>query len=280
MPSLKISTWKRPTRTTVSMKAMSFDALPTIGAREIPVATAAQMAEVDRLSSTDFGVSLEALMENACRLVSAATIAFFDGVARKDVVAVAGAGNNGGDALGTLPHLRDAGARVEAFVSAPRDAMRPLAARQRENLERIGVAVSETASIDDRTFVHRFKPADVLIDGLLGYSATGAPRGEVKRMILLTLAGGRPGQIVSVDLPSGLDPDTGRRLVDITGTAVRAAVTVTLGLPKTGLVTEEARAFTGELVVADIGIPPGAFARVGIDTAGLFARGGLLRVAF
>lgn len=81
--------------------------------------------------------------------------------------------------------------------------------------------------------------------------------------------------ILAVDIPSGLDPDTGAS----PGVVIRAAATATLALPKTGLVARAARDAVGELLVADIGIPHLAFARVGVDTRRLFDGGDLLRVA-
>ena len=98
-------------------------------------------------------------------------------------------------------------------------------------------------------------------------------------MITVVVAGGY-GRVVAVDIPSGIDPDTGARLGDMKATPVQAALTVTLGLPKPGLLADAARPHVGELVVADIGIPTEAFARLGIEMRGLFARGSLVRVLF
>jgi len=282
MPSLKISTWKRPTRTTVSMKAMSTGALPQVAARDLPAATAAQMAEVDRIASSELGVSLEALVENACRQIAAATAHSLDGAKARRIVAVCGTGNNGGDALGALRHLRAVGAEVEALIAAPPGALGVLARRQHAELVRLGVPVRDTTLMTDHDFIQRIKNVDVVIDGLLGYSTHGVPRGEVARMILITSAARGDGlrPIVAVDLPSGIDPDTGEKLSAIPAGAIPATLTVTLGLPKRGLLRELSRRWVGDLILADIGIPPEAFARVGIDTRGLFARGDLLRVAF
>jgi NAD(P)H-hydrate epimerase len=264
------------------MKAMSTGALPQVAARDLPAATAEQMAEVDRIASSELGVTLETLMENACRQIAAATALSLDGAKGKRIVAVCGTGNNGGDALGALRHLRAEGADVEAFVAAPRGALSVLARRQHDALVRLGVPVRDTTMITDYDFIQRNKNVDAVIDGLLGYSTRGAPRGEIARLILITSAargnGLRP--IVAVDLPSGIDPDTGEKLSAVPAGAIPATLTVTLGLPKRGLLREPARRWIGELVVADIGIPPEAFVRVGIDARGLFARGDLLRVAF
>ena len=109
---------------------MSLASLPAIAARDVPVATAAQMAEVDRVASEQFDVPLDALMESAARQIAAATRAMLGGVAGRRIAAVTGSGNNGGDALGALRHLRAWGADVAAYVAASRERMRPLARQQ------------------------------------------------------------------------------------------------------------------------------------------------------
>jgi NAD(P)H-hydrate epimerase len=238
------------------------------------------MAEADRIASDGLGIPLDTLMENASRQVAAATRAFFDDLSGKDVVALAGKGNNGGDALGALPYLRDAGALIEAFTVSDRDDMSVLAGIRHDALTRSGVSVRPSSGIEDRTIVRRLERADVVIDGLLGYGAMRAPRGEVARLVLLATAAGAPKKTVAVDLPSGLHPDTGIRALDTEGGVLHAALTVTLALPKPGLLAKPARPYIGELLVADIGIPDEAFARLAIKTRGLFAKGTLLRVAF
>ena len=219
------------------------------------------MADVDRIASEELGIPLEVLMENASHQIAVAARLFLGGVAGKMIVALAGSGNNGGDALGALRHLSGWGASVSAVLSGPAERLRPLARRQRDILATLGVRVG-AAALD----------ADLLIDGLLGYSVAGPPRDAVAELI--RAANGSHLPILAVDLPSGLQPDTGEPL----GITVRAALTVTLALPKSGLVTTRSRALVGELLLADIGIPPQAFDRVGIETRGLFESGDLVRI--
>ncbi|HZP94717.1 MAG TPA: NAD(P)H-hydrate epimerase [Candidatus Limnocylindria bacterium] len=254
---------------------VSLTTLPTV--RDAPAASAAQMAEADRIASTELGIPLEALMENAARQVAVATRLFLGGVAGKDIVAIAGTGNNGGDALGALRHLHGWGARVEAYVAAPRERLRPLAALQYDILAALGIALHETTSSVLPVLVERFTSADALLDGLLGYSAKGAPRGEIARLIQATASGG-PGRIVAVDVPSGVDPDTGETMSGGPLGTVPAALTVTLALPKAGLLRQPARRWAGELLLADIGIPAKAFEPLGIAAQGVFASGDLVRI--
>jgi len=238
---------------------VSFDSLPTL--RNAPSATAAQMADVDRIASAELGIPLELLMENASHQIATTARLFLGGVPGKRIVALVGSGNNGGDALGALRHLLGWGARVSAVLSGPAERLRPLARRQHDILAKGGVPL-DAAAVD----------ADLLIDGLLGYSVAGPPRSAVSEAI--RAANGSRLPILAVDLPSGMHPDTGEPL----GVTIRAALTVTLALPKRGLMTTPSRALVGELLLADIGIPPQAFDRVGIETRGLFDGGDLVRI--
>jgi NAD(P)H-hydrate epimerase len=111
---------------------------------------------------------------------------------------------------------------------------------------------------------------DLVLDGLLGYSSRGAPRGTVADLI--GIANTSSVRILAVDIPSGLDPDTGAT----PGAVIAPAATVTLALPKSGLLAPGAN--VGELILADIGIPHAAFARVGVETRGLFNEGDLVRI--
>jgi hydroxyethylthiazole kinase-like uncharacterized protein yjeF len=237
-----------------------FDELPSV--RAVPSVTAAQMAEADRVASQELGIPLELLMENASHQIARAARLLLGVVAGKRIVAFVGSGNNGGDALGALRHLGGWGAEVRAVLSGPAERLRPLARRQFDILAALGVSGDATP----------VEAADLLIDGLLGYSVSGPPRDAVADLIRAANASRLP--ILAVDLPSGLHPDTGEPL----GVTIRAALTVTLALPKRGLIETRSHALVGELLLADIGIPPQAFDRLAIETRGLFERGDLVRI--
>jgi NAD(P)H-hydrate epimerase len=232
----------------------------------MPAVTAAQMAEVDRAAVEELGISIEMLMENAARQVALACRTILGGVDGRRVVCLVGTGNNGGDALAAARRLRGWGADVRCVATAGRDGLHgDLNKRQHDILGRIGIQVSgpDAARLDE---------ADLLVDGLLGYSVRGAPRGDVE--LLIREADRSRIPIVAIDLPSGLDPDTG----DPLGIAIRAALTVTLALPKRGLLRTASRNLVGELLLADIGIPPSAYDRFGIDARRAFVDGDLVRV--
>lgn len=232
-------------------------------ARGVPAVTAAQMAEVDG-AAVEMGISTEMLMENAGRQVALGCRALLGGVAGKRIVCLAGSGHNGGDAFAAARRLHVWGAEVACVATAARERLSDLDRRQRGVAERIGIPVVPVDAA-------RLERADLLVDGLLGYSVRGAPRGDTE--LLIREADRSRVPILAVDLPSGLDPDRGVPL----GVAIRATATVTLGLPKTGLLRPEARSLVGELLLADIGVPPSLYDRFGIDARPCFAEGDLVR---
>lgn len=250
--------------------AVTFDDLPAL--RAVPSVTAAQMATVDRVTIEELLIPVEVLMENAGRQVAAAARALLGGrVAGKRVIALVGAGNNGGDAAVALRHLVNWGARVCAEVAAPQDRVRDTTRLQ---TTRLLLATTWEAAIVHEAWQKGVRDfdADLIVDGLLGYSARGAPRETIAKLIDVANASNVP--ILAVDLPSGIEPDTGAA----PGVAIHAAATVTLALPKLGLLDPRAHECVGELVLADIGIPHAACARVGVDTWRLFEQGDLVRV--
>lgn len=232
-----------------------------------PAVTAQQMAEIDRIAVEEYRVDLEMLMENASRGIALGARAFLEGrVSGRRIVALAGPGNNGGDAIGAARHLVNWGALVTCVLAQPAGRLRPVPRRQLDALLAAGGEVSE--AIDARTLAL----ADLVLDGLLGYSVSGEPRGEIASLI--ATANGSRSPILAIDLPSGLHPDTGLPL----GRCVTAAITVTLALPKVGLLRDASRPFVGMLLLLDIAVPPRAYARFGIDASSVFAPGELVRV--
>jgi NAD(P)H-hydrate epimerase len=106
------------------------------------------------------------------------------------------------------------------------------------------------AAEDESALQAGLAQADLILDGLLGTGSNGKPAGVMVKIIEAMVRCGKP--VVAIDLPSGLDPDTGVAA----GACVPAVLTLTLGLPKIGLVASQARRYVGELKVLDIGFPP------------------------
>jgi len=251
---------------------MTLENLPVV--RDVPSVTAAQMAEVDRRTIHNFAIGVDLLMENAAHQIARAARHVLGGrVAGKWVFGLVGAGNNGADTVGALRHLENWGATSQAIVARSREErLREPLESQLTRLIRVTAFPDVVIWDDGGPEPREFGRSLLILDGLLGYGARGAPRRTEAQEIVAANESGAP--ILAVDIPSGVDPDTGAT----SGVAIRATATVTLGLPKAGLMAPAAREFVGELLLADIGIPVRAFHAIGVNTSELFVDGDLVRV--
>src|SRR5712692_1302376 len=220
----------------------------------VPAVSAAQMREVDRMVVEDFGISLLQMMENAGRALAELTRRHLSGVRRRRVVVLAGRGGNGGGGMAAARRLAIWGAEVRVVLAHPDNALAEAPAHQLASLRAMGVPVHSPA--EAVSLVHE---ADVVLDALLGYSLEGPPRQPDAGLIRTANSHAVP--ILSLDLPSGLDPDRGAPQ----DPTIRATRTVTLALPKAGLLRPEAASCVGELWLADISVPPQAYARFDVD---------------
>lgn len=211
--------------------------------------TPSQMREIDRRTIEDLGISSLVLMESA-------GLALLDEIEsrtqdpRLRVTIVCGPGNNGGDGMVAARHLADRGHEVVTFLAAPRSSFSGDAKVQLRTLTRLemDVSVLSSPSSFERAF-RRAGESDVLVDSLFGTGLGRTVEGSWAQCV--SIINSCPGLVISADVPSGLDARTGHPL----GDCVTADVTVTFGLPKTGLVIFPGAQFAGEVVVADIGIP-------------------------
>jgi NAD(P)H-hydrate epimerase len=237
---------------------------------EVPYVTAAQMVEVDRAMMEDYRIDLVQMMENAGRnLAHLARERFLGGDPRgRRVVVLAGTGGNGGGALVCARRLHNYGAQMQVFITRPQAAFALVSGEQLEILRRMGVPIAETAAVASTG------QTDLVIDGIIGYSLQGAPRGEAARLISWANGSGAP--ILALDAPSGVDTTTGT----VFDPAIRAMATMTLALPKAGLRAPGVEALVGELYLADIGVPPELYARpsLGLRVGHLFAASDILRL--
>lgn len=231
----------------------------------VPAVTVEQMREVDRLMTEEYGILLIQMMENAGRNLATLVSTIARGGPGKSVLVLAGRGNNGGGGLVAARHLSNMGNRVLAVLAAKVDQLPEVPRHQASILLKMGLGLLEAEACDRERLEELLGSTDVIVDALIGYSLSGAPRGLAAVLIEIANASGRP--IVSLDVPSGLDAGSGR-LYD---PSIRAAATLTLALPKTGLGTDEARGRAGDLYLGDLSVPPGLYHRLGLDVAPLFA---------
>ena len=233
---------------------------------KVPSVTVEQMREVDRLMIEEYGILLIQMMENAGRNLAMLVLDVARGISGKNVLVLAGGGNNGGGGLVAARHLCNMGAQVCVILSAAADELRETPAHQASVLRKMGIETLEWNPSDEARLA-AFSVPTVIVDALLGYSLSGSPRGGAARLIEMANASGK--QIVALDVPSGVSATDGR----VYEPAMRAMATVTLALPKTALGSEEARALSGDLYLADISVPLGLYRRLGLELAPLFANG-------
>ncbi len=114
--------------------------------------------------------------------------------------------------------------------------------------------------------------AAAVVDALIGYSLDGPPREPIASLIRVANRAHPP--VIALDVPSGLDGDTGRAL----DPTIKAATTLTLALPKVGLTRPGAREWVGDLYLADISVPPQVYERLGLETEPIFAKSDIVAV--
>jgi ADP-dependent NAD(P)H-hydrate dehydratase / NAD(P)H-hydrate epimerase len=220
----------------------------------IPVLSAAQARAFDAFLAEECSVPSLTLMENAGRAASSILEERLLGGGPRRVVVVCGTGNNGGDGFVVARQLASRGHAVRVVVSSGRDMLTPDARVNRDAWVGIGGALRELPGERDAIdplsdLASEWAQCDLIIDALLGTGLSRPVSGRYRTLVEAINASGR--DVVSLDIPSGLDADTGMAL----GVAVVARLTITFGHPKTGLLTSNALDHTGELRVADLGVP-------------------------
>jgi len=216
-----------------------------------PLTTVAAVQAADAVAERA-GIPVAVLMGRAGAAVARAAARQLGTVAGRRVVALAGKGHNGGDALEALARLAGRGAGAEALVTGDPDGLGEQGRRCVALVRRAGGRVRQfDAAVAGRLLAD----ADLVVDGVLGTGSSGAPRGPAAEAIAAANGAGAP--VVAVDIPSGVDGATGA----VAGEAVTAVVTVTFQAAKPGHVLAPGSQRAGRLEVADIGLPlePGSW---------------------
>ena len=220
-----------------------------------------EMNRVDRLAAETWGLPPAVLMENAgCALAEAALRMLADphglpGDANRQVLVLAGSGNNGGDGLVAARYLAMSGRKVKVYVCSRSRQPRAYWSDHLKALRATDAQVCEIAGwgeLSPDELLSEWHASALLIDALLGTGFHGPLRPEAEALIKV-LAEKRAGfpPVLAADLPSGVDADNGR----ISGTAVRADVTVTFCRPKWGVLLYPGANFAGRVEIVDIGVP-------------------------
>jgi NAD(P)H-hydrate epimerase len=218
------------------------------------ILNAAEMKEIDRRAIEEIGLPGPVLMENAGLQVFRFLQTLLPYCEGDKIVIVAGKGNNGGDGLVVARHLWNHGAAPRVVLLSAKEEVKGDAALNLRIAEKIGVPVDEVRSEADWSARKKLiKDASVIVDAIFGTGLAKPAEGlyakaieDINRADAFKLA---------IDIPSGLSSDS----FEIIGPAVKADVTVTLAAPKIAHVLPPAENWVGELVVADISLPPQLF---------------------
>ncbi|MBW1698963.1 MAG: NAD(P)H-hydrate dehydratase [Deltaproteobacteria bacterium] len=212
--------------------------------------TADEMREMDRETIETFGLPGRILMENAGRLAARVLMNTFRGLSGRRVGVVAGRGNNGGDGFVVARYLKQKDIPVTVYLLCPRDKVQGDAAANLKLLSPMAVPVIEiTDSSDFQARQNEMQTMDLWVDAILGTGLKSDVKGFFKEVIEFLNSTNKP--IFSVDIPSGLDSDTGQ----VRGLCIRSHTTATFAFPKIGHILYPGAAYTGRLEIVDIGIP-------------------------
>jgi len=208
------------------------------------VLTRDQVRSIDRLAVEEFDMPGIVLMENAGRNAAEIIKQQYGKLLGKRVAVFCGPGNNGGDGFCLARHLHNAGRQVRVVLTVPEDNLKGEALTNYRIVRRTSIPIKPLGSADSV-----IGWAELIVDALLGTGFTGQVRKPLDTLIDRINTSGK--RVVAVDVPSGLDCQTGQP----SDSTIRAALTVSFVAVKSGMTQPRARKFVGRIIVADIGVP-------------------------
>lgn len=227
---------------------------------------------LDRKATEKYGIPSLILMENAGRIVAEETIKFLQSLthlpAHPLIAIFCGGGNNGGDGFVAARYLLNKGHRIKVYLLKSPTEISGDALTNFTILKKIGAKIKLVSSNILSSLSSELKLVDCIVDAILGTGLKSKIKGIYPRVIKLINQTNKP--IIAVDIPSGLDGDTGfplprtvpvrglgepRKDFYLRGECIKAKVTITMGYPKKGFLNPQAKKFLGKVVVADIGYP-------------------------
>jgi len=214
--------------------------------------TREEMRELDRKAIEEYKIPGIILMENAGRNVAEEVLQMIDDPHQAKVAILCGKGNNGGDGFVVARHIHNHGISVDVFLVAKiSDILKDGdAGTNLQILLNMKISVKEILDISGvNSILNELNNYNILVDALFGTGLSGDVREPFKTLIDGVNNLNKP--IVSVDIPSGLDSNTGK----ILGAAIKATKTVTFAASKKGFYSEDGPHYTGEILVTDISIP-------------------------
>ena len=208
------------------------------------------MRDADRRTIEEIGIPSLVLMENAGRQAVAAMEAMYADLMERQVAVLCGRGNNGGDGFVIARTLVQRSVDVTVFLLGSVQEVRGDARTNLEILGRLGITVIEVADSQAwELHFSEFSDCNLIVDAIFGTGLNAPISGMIESVIADVNASGIP--VISIDLPSGLSADSAEPI----GPSIDASLTVTLAAPKLPLVLPPAETHSGDIVIADIGIP-------------------------
>ncbi len=213
----------------------------------------AEMRRMDQEAINRFGIPGLLLMENAgLAVVDQIVNCIFQGQPKgKQVLIIAGPGNNGGDGFVVGRHLFNQGVNVHFLLAADPQKYSGDAAVNLNIIENMGLPCEVLQADHQNSYKNLITDADLLVDALFGTGFTGVSGEPLSSLIRSVNEADTP--VLAVDIPSGMGADTGF----VAGECIKAIKTVTMGLPKVGLYLDPGAQYTGDVVLGDISFPPG-----------------------
>jgi NAD(P)H-hydrate epimerase len=207
--------------------------------------TSAEIRRIEKELVENLAVSEYLLMENAG---SAAADVIMNRFPEGDILVLTGPGKNGGDGYVAARHLAVRGRRVEILSAVQAGSLNGITKKNFRLAVQCGISVSSSSDFSDEEIAGKIQKANLLVDSLLGIGSAGPLRGEIARLCFLSKKAGR---IIALDIPTGIDPDTGVADDNCAG----ATMTITMVAPKTGVAAGDGRKLAGEVIVAGVGFP-------------------------
>ncbi len=208
-----------------------------------------EVRQLDQFAIDTVGISGAVLMENAGRAITDEISRHLSGLDGKSVGIVAGHGNNGGDGFVVARHIIIRGGKATVFLVAPEQKIAGDAATNLAVFRALGGIICDATGDRLKCLGEALSSFDLLVDAIGGTGITGPLRGDLAGAVRRINSAAKP--IVAIDIPTGLDCDTGQA----TDPTVQAAMTVTMVARKLGFDQPGASDFTGEVRVVDVGVP-------------------------
>jgi len=218
---------------------------------KLPSITTEQMRKVDDIMINEYGIELIQMLENAGRNLAELAINLidknFENRNSKNIVVACGLGNNG----------------VTVVLTGAEAKLRSIPLKQWTILKKLPVRMIIANSSDT---LGVFNEADLIIDAIIGYGMSGELKG-ISAHVIHEILNSQNQYVLSLDAPSGLNTTTGKFNEKL---CIQAYATMTLALPKTGLVQDDAKDCVGRLYLADISVPPKLYNEIGVNVEKIF----------